>query len=195
MSPNVLPVIDYEPPSFGGPPALPRCPVRRRIVRDQPARPRNAAEEVRARAAATFADAALRRVLEVIERRRPVAQLRPLLAAGLADSLLATARAIPAWRSPATTGQGTAGRRAGRRGVSELRPRRTGARHRLPHRADQHTHRAALAGGRAAHGLRSAGLKLPAAQQLSLLALGTRGLLRRSLRLALAGRATGASWC
>jgi len=93
LSPNVFPVIDYEPPSFGGPPALPPVlPARRRIVRDQPARPRNAAEEVRTRAAATFADAALRRVLEVIERRRPVAQLRPLLAAGLADSLLATAR-------------------------------------------------------------------------------------------------------
>lgn len=100
MSPNVFPVIDYEPPSFGGPPALPPVlPVRRRIVRDQPTC-RNAAEEVRARAATTFADAALRRVLEVIERRRPVAQLRPLLAAGLADSLLATAR-HRARRSPA----------------------------------------------------------------------------------------------
>ena len=40
------------------------------------------------RAAGGFADAALRRVLEVIDRRRPLAQLRPLLAAGLVDSLL-----------------------------------------------------------------------------------------------------------
>ena len=40
------------------------------------------------RAAAGFADAALRRVLEVIDRRRSLAQLRPLLAAGLVDSLL-----------------------------------------------------------------------------------------------------------
>ena len=40
------------------------------------------------KAAATFADAALRRVLEVLDRRRPLAQLRPLLAAGLVDSLL-----------------------------------------------------------------------------------------------------------
>ena len=40
------------------------------------------------RAAGGFADAALRRVLEVIDRRRPLAQLRPLLAGGLVDSLL-----------------------------------------------------------------------------------------------------------
>ena len=40
------------------------------------------------RQAACFADAALRRVLEVIDRRRPVAQLRGLLAAGLVDSVL-----------------------------------------------------------------------------------------------------------
>ena len=41
------------------------------------------------RQAAPFADAALRRVLEVIDRRRPAAQLRPLLAPGLVDSVLA----------------------------------------------------------------------------------------------------------
>ncbi len=40
------------------------------------------------RQAAAFADAALRRVLEVIDRRRPVAQLRPMLAPGLVDSVL-----------------------------------------------------------------------------------------------------------
>ncbi|MGB7113445.1 MAG: Rv3235 family protein, partial [Mycobacterium sp.] len=44
------------------------------------------------RQAASFADAALRRVLEVIDRRRPVAQLRGLLAAGLADSVLSANR-------------------------------------------------------------------------------------------------------
>jgi hypothetical protein len=37
------------------------------------------------RQAAVFADAALRRVLEVIDRRRPVAQLRPLLVPSLID--------------------------------------------------------------------------------------------------------------
>ena len=44
------------------------------------------------RQAAVFADAALRRVLEVIDRRRPVAQLQGLLAAGLVDSVLAVNR-------------------------------------------------------------------------------------------------------
>jgi hypothetical protein len=44
------------------------------------------------RQAAGFADAALRRVLEVIDRRRPVAQLNGLLAAGLVDSVLSANR-------------------------------------------------------------------------------------------------------
>lgn len=39
------------------------------------------------RAAAAFADAALRRVLEVIDRRRSAAQLRSLLTVGLVDSV------------------------------------------------------------------------------------------------------------
>jgi uncharacterized protein DUF6459 len=47
---------------------------------------------VQLRQAAYFADAALRRVLEVIDRRRPVAQLRGLLAAGLVDSVLCANR-------------------------------------------------------------------------------------------------------
>jgi hypothetical protein len=45
------------------------------------------------RQAAVFADAALRRVLEVIDRRRPLAQLRPLLVAGLVDPVLSVSRA------------------------------------------------------------------------------------------------------
>ncbi len=44
------------------------------------------------RQAAIFADAALRRVLEVIDRRRPVAQLRPLLAPSFVDSVLSVSR-------------------------------------------------------------------------------------------------------
>jgi len=44
------------------------------------------------RQAACFADAALRRVLEVIDRRRPVGQLNGLLAAGLVDSVLCANR-------------------------------------------------------------------------------------------------------
>lgn len=46
------------------------------------------------RAAAAFADAALRRVLEVIDRRRPPSQLRCLLAAGLVDSVLSMSPAV-----------------------------------------------------------------------------------------------------
>jgi hypothetical protein len=42
--------------------------------------------------AAAFADAALRRVLEVIDRRRPIAQLNGLLAPGLVDSVLSANR-------------------------------------------------------------------------------------------------------
>ncbi|MGE2816976.1 Rv3235 family protein [Mycobacterium heidelbergense] len=45
------------------------------------------------RQAAIFADAALRRVLEVIDRRRPPAQLRPLLAPSLVDSVESVRRA------------------------------------------------------------------------------------------------------
>jgi hypothetical protein len=48
------------------------------------------------RQAAIFADAAVRRVLEVIDRRRPAAQLRPMLAPGLLDSVLAIGRTAPA---------------------------------------------------------------------------------------------------
>jgi hypothetical protein len=46
------------------------------------------------RRAAVFADAALRRVLEVIDRRRPAAQLRPLLAPSLVDSVLSAGRSL-----------------------------------------------------------------------------------------------------
>lgn len=53
------------------------------------------------RQAAIFADAALRRVLEVIDRRRPVSQLRPLLVPGLVDS-------VPAIAGPAAGRQGAA---------------------------------------------------------------------------------------
>ena len=89
--PMVSPVVDYEPPAFGGPPALPPvAAVQPRRSAAAPA-PRPAVEDTRSRAATLFADAALRRVLEVIDRRRPTAQLRPLLAAGLIDSLPAVA--------------------------------------------------------------------------------------------------------
>lgn len=93
----VVPITDYEPPTFGGAPVLPPVVVtRRRPTCPAPtvARPRaadtsarEAAQFATAREAAQFADAVLRRVLEVIDRRRPPAQLRGLLAPGLAESL------------------------------------------------------------------------------------------------------------
>lgn len=49
-------------------------------------------EPAPSRTAVGFADAALRRVLEVIDRRRPIAQLRPLLAPALTDTVLAMTR-------------------------------------------------------------------------------------------------------
>lgn len=53
------------------------------------------------RQAAIFADAALRRVLEVIDRRRPPAQLRPLLAPSLVDSVESVRRAPAAQKGAA----------------------------------------------------------------------------------------------
>lgn len=93
MAANVVPLVsriaDCEPPAFGGPPALPPvATVRPRRVCAAPTSPVRPAEDPRLRAAAAFADAAVRRVLEVLERRRPVTQLRALLAAGLVDSLV-----------------------------------------------------------------------------------------------------------
>ena len=84
----VVPVADYEPPAVGAAPVLPPAPaVRAHRPGPAPPAPRRVAEDPAARAAAAFADAVARRVLEVIDRRRPLAQLRPLLAAGLVDSL------------------------------------------------------------------------------------------------------------
>lgn len=83
--PSVVPVVDYEPPT------LPTPGPARLLGRRPTAAPRRAAPATDTgpmRAAGGFADAALRRVLEVIDRRRPLAQLRALLAAGLVDSLL-----------------------------------------------------------------------------------------------------------
>jgi hypothetical protein len=94
----VTPVVDYEPP----PRTVEHCrgssPARRHTTRAPrrhggPQPPAPEAATLPMRQAAVFADAALRRVLEVIDRRRPVAQLRPLLAASLVDAVLAVNRA------------------------------------------------------------------------------------------------------
>jgi hypothetical protein len=97
------PVVDYEPPPVPGLPTGP-CPppspaaLRRRTPR--PLRPVLASapetgDVAPPRAAAVFADAALRRVLEVTDRRRPVAQLRPLLAPALFDAVAASVAKAP----------------------------------------------------------------------------------------------------
>jgi len=44
-------------------------------------------------AAVAFADAALRRILEIVDRRRPIAQLRPLVMPALIDTVTALTRA------------------------------------------------------------------------------------------------------
>jgi Family of unknown function (DUF6459) len=88
---TVVPVVDYEPPI--GVPRRPSPPiavarhVRRRLTAVRPV-----PEHPSARAAAVFADTALRGVLEVVDGRRPFAQLQPLLADGLADTVIALAR-------------------------------------------------------------------------------------------------------
>lgn len=90
----VAPMIDYEPPARAV--AHRRAPgrsasVRRRRARPPAPRPPGAARPAlppALQSAAAFADAALRRVLEVIDRRRPISQLRPLLTPELAASVL-----------------------------------------------------------------------------------------------------------
>lgn len=98
----VTPVIDYEPPPRAVGHRPPASPARRRAPRT-PHWPAQRPAEVASptlRAAAVFADAALRRVLEVIDRRRSRAQLRPLLTAGLVESVRSM--------SPATAGTASA---------------------------------------------------------------------------------------
>lgn len=89
----VSPVIDYEPPPVGVSACRSTAPLRKRTPRPLGPVPhppvRDAAPPT---AAVVFADAALRRVLEVIDRRRPVAQLRSMLAPAVVDTVIAVAR-------------------------------------------------------------------------------------------------------
>lgn len=91
------PVIDYEPvpQPFTTSAPVPTCPtpsgaaLHRPSPRALPA-PRPAHREVPPpRSAVTFAEAALRQVIEVIDRRRPIAQLRPLMTPFLIDCVIA----------------------------------------------------------------------------------------------------------
>jgi len=89
------PIIDCEPPPVG----LTACPppspaaLHRRSTRSHRPLPRPVPrEQLPPRAAMVFADAALRRVLEVVDRRRPIAQLRPLVTPALVDTVTALTR-------------------------------------------------------------------------------------------------------
>jgi hypothetical protein len=100
----VTPVIDYEPPTRPPGPSVARClpsshaPNPRPLLRSQSnsadSPPLSIPLSPQMRHAAAFADAALRRVLEVIDRRRPAAQLSSMLAPGLVDSVLSVGRAV-----------------------------------------------------------------------------------------------------
>ena len=112
----VTPVVEYEPERQSVPRNVPPCrpsshatvrrarPAPRRPYSGRPTGQHEAATtsvlSPSMRQAAIFADAALRRVLEVIDRRRPLAQLRSLLAPSLVDSVLSVGRA-PAGREGA----------------------------------------------------------------------------------------------
>jgi hypothetical protein len=92
------PVIDYEPPPFDIAGRAASCPAPtsaalhrspRRALRPVQ---RAASDVAPPPAAAAFADAALRRVLEVIDRRRPIAQLRQMLTPPLLDTVFTLTR-------------------------------------------------------------------------------------------------------
>jgi Family of unknown function (DUF6459) len=101
-SPSTWPIPDYEPPPVG---VAPLCPsptpaaLRRHTPRPlrpvvaqapPPSRERPEHRELSPpRAAATFADSALRGVLEVTDRRRPASQIRRLLAPTVYDAIMA----------------------------------------------------------------------------------------------------------
>ena len=108
----VAPMRDYEPPARPAMPGRPAPspvsppsvrPRRRHPPRTQPDRPARKTLPAPLQSAAIFADAALRRVLEVVDGRRPSTHLHPLLATGLADSVVSARPAAPAGRvEPAT---------------------------------------------------------------------------------------------
>jgi hypothetical protein len=92
LAPCVVPIVDYEPaPVITTPTPCPppsSAALRRRTSRHL----RPPVEPEPPRAAAVFADTALRCVLEVADRRRPIAALRTLLTAPLIDAVVALGR-------------------------------------------------------------------------------------------------------
>lgn len=105
------PIIDCEPPPVGitaCPPPSPAA-LHRRTSRAHRPVPRPVPHDpLPPRAAVVFADAALRRVLEVVDRRRPIAQLRPLVAPALIDTLTALTRVPQTGGTAHPKGRGTA---------------------------------------------------------------------------------------
>lgn len=103
----VAPVIDYEPPARASTPCRPAAAPPVRFRRGHPPKmgpgrtPRGGLPPALA-SAAVFADAALRRVLEVTDGRRLPTHLHPLLAAGLAESVLAVLPPAAGRAEPAT---------------------------------------------------------------------------------------------
>ncbi|MUM16488.1 hypothetical protein FZI91_02460 [Mycobacterium sp. CBMA271] len=95
-------VADYEPaPVLASMPAA--CPSPRpgrwHQSRTRPAgiaRQSHLREQSPSPEAVAFADAAMRRVLEVMDRRRPIVQLRPLLADGPLSAVMARSARTPA---------------------------------------------------------------------------------------------------
>jgi len=89
------PIIDCEPPPVGitaCPPPTSAALHRRTNRTHRPVSRPVPHDPLPPRAAVVFADAALRRVLEVIDRRRPIAQLRPLVAPALIDTVTTLTR-------------------------------------------------------------------------------------------------------
>ena len=87
------PVIDYEPAPQPCPTPSSAALHRRPQRALRPHRPPRPHEPPPPRSAVVFAETALRQVVEVIDRRRPVAQLRPLRTPVLVDYVIARAAA------------------------------------------------------------------------------------------------------
>lgn len=92
--PLATPIIDCEPPPVGlaaCPPPTPAALHRRTARPLRPVRPLPR-DPLPPPAAVAFADGALRRILEVVDRRRPIAQLRAVVAPSLIDTVTALTR-------------------------------------------------------------------------------------------------------
>ncbi|MBX7434406.1 hypothetical protein JDV09_20225 [Mycobacterium sp. Y57] len=88
---TTAPVIDYEPAPVS-PQADPPCPgPLPASLHRRPRRVHRPRETPPPRAAVVFAETALRQVIEVIDRRRPVAQLRRLMTPVLVDYVIGRA--------------------------------------------------------------------------------------------------------